>query len=79
MTTVRSIQPDDLVAFARIQGEGAEAFGAQLRSWLEEGGTRLDWCFVSDVDVLNRLMAAAMERARHSPGARPWHVWHYRY
>lgn len=33
---------------------------------------------LSDVDVENGPMSAAMERAGHSPNARPWHVWHYR-
>ena len=30
---------------------------------------------LSDVDVLNAPMLAAMERNGHVPGARPWHVW----
>lgn len=34
---------------------------------------------LSDVDTENLPMRAAMERAGHLPGVRPWHVWHYRY
>lgn len=34
---------------------------------------------LSDTDVLNAPMIAAFERAGHRAGARPWHVWHYRY
>ncbi|HUG48826.1 MAG TPA: GNAT family N-acetyltransferase [Candidatus Limnocylindria bacterium] len=34
---------------------------------------------LSDVDVLNLPMRAAMERAGHRSGVRPWHVWHYRF
>jgi RimJ/RimL family protein N-acetyltransferase len=34
---------------------------------------------LSDVDVLNKPMCAALERAGHRHGVRPWHVWHYRY
>lgn len=34
---------------------------------------------LSDADVLNEPMGAAFERAGHRRGARPWHVWHYRY
>jgi GNAT superfamily N-acetyltransferase len=30
----------------------------------------------SDVDTLNTPMLAAMERAGHHTGVRPWHVWH---
>ena len=33
---------------------------------------------LSDVDTENAPMLAAMRRAGHDPGARPWHVWHYR-
>ena len=33
---------------------------------------------LSDVDVRNAPMIAAMERAGHRRGERPWHVWHYR-
>ena len=33
---------------------------------------------LSDVDVENAPMRAAMVRARHLEGRRPWHVWHYR-
>ncbi len=34
---------------------------------------------LSDVDTENLPMRAAMERAGHLPGVRPWHVWHYRF
>lgn len=30
----------------------------------------------SDVDTLNAPMLAAMERAGHHTGVRPWHIWH---
>jgi RimJ/RimL family protein N-acetyltransferase len=33
---------------------------------------------LSDVDVVNLPMMAAMRRAGHSENARPWHVWAYR-
>ena len=33
---------------------------------------------LSDVDVENRPMSAALERAGYSSSARAWHVWHYR-
>lgn len=33
---------------------------------------------LSDVDVENAPMVAAMERAGHRTDLRPWHVWHYR-
>jgi ribosomal protein S18 acetylase RimI-like enzyme len=33
---------------------------------------------LSDVDVENRPMQAAMERAAHHAAATPWHVHHYR-
>lgn len=33
---------------------------------------------LSDVDVGNGPMIAALERAGHRRGERPWHVWHYR-
>ena len=33
---------------------------------------------LSDVDVDNAPMMAAMLRAGHSPTAREWHIWHYR-
>ncbi|RPI25419.1 MAG: GNAT family N-acetyltransferase, partial [Actinobacteria bacterium] len=33
---------------------------------------------LSDVDVLNEPMMAAMRRAGHRDDARPWHVWAYR-
>lgn len=33
---------------------------------------------LSDVDVENAPMLAAMERNDHRPGVRPWHVWAYR-
>ena len=33
---------------------------------------------LSDVDVENGPMLAAMERAGHEAGVRPWHIWHYR-
>lgn len=33
---------------------------------------------LSDVDVENAPMLAAMERNGHLPGVRPWHVWAYR-
>jgi len=33
---------------------------------------------LSDVDVENAPMLAAMERNDHRPGIRPWHVWAYR-
>ena len=33
---------------------------------------------LSDVDVTNTPMMAAMRRAGHSEDARPWHVWAYR-
>ncbi len=33
---------------------------------------------LSDVDVDNAPMLAAMERNDHRPGVRPWHVWAYR-
>lgn len=32
---------------------------------------------LSDVDTLNAPMMAAMERAGHHAGARPWHIWHH--
>ena len=32
---------------------------------------------LSDVDVQNTPMLAAMERAGHHAGVRPWHVWHH--
>jgi ribosomal protein S18 acetylase RimI-like enzyme len=34
---------------------------------------------LSDVDVENDPMRAAMEQAGHLPGIRPWHVWHLRF
>jgi len=34
---------------------------------------------LSDTDVMNTPMIAAFERAAHRAGARPWHIWHYRY
>jgi ribosomal protein S18 acetylase RimI-like enzyme len=34
---------------------------------------------LSDVDVRNAPMLAAMERAGHHAGVRPWHIWHYRW
>ena len=33
---------------------------------------------LSDVDVVNEPMRAAMRRAGHRTDLRPWHVWHYR-
>lgn len=33
---------------------------------------------LSDVDVVNEPMLAAMRRAGHRNDLRPWHVWHYR-
>jgi len=33
---------------------------------------------LSDLDTENAPMIAAMERAGHRTGQRPWHVWHYR-
>lgn len=33
---------------------------------------------LSDVDVLNAPMIAALERSGHRREERPWHVWHYR-
>lgn len=33
---------------------------------------------LSDVDVENQPMLAAMERCGHRGRATPWHVWHYR-
>jgi len=33
---------------------------------------------LSDVDVVNEPMLAAMRRAGHRTDLRPWHVWHYR-
>jgi GNAT superfamily N-acetyltransferase len=33
---------------------------------------------LSDVDVENASMVAAMRRAGHRSDLRPWHVWHYR-
>ena len=33
---------------------------------------------LSDVDVHNAPMIAALERAGHRTYLRPWHVWHYR-
>ncbi len=33
---------------------------------------------LSDADVDNGPMLAALRRAGHDPSARPWHVWHYR-
>lgn len=33
---------------------------------------------LSDVDTGNHPMAAALVRAGHHPGRRPWHVWHHR-
>ncbi|MGH9244494.1 MAG: GNAT family N-acetyltransferase [Acidimicrobiales bacterium] len=33
---------------------------------------------LSDVDTENHPMRAAMERAGHHPGRRPWHIWHHR-
>jgi RimJ/RimL family protein N-acetyltransferase len=33
---------------------------------------------LSDVDVENAPMIAAMERAGHRTELRPWHIWHYR-
>jgi RimJ/RimL family protein N-acetyltransferase len=33
---------------------------------------------LSDVDVENRPMLAAMERCGHPAAATPWHIWHYR-
>lgn len=32
---------------------------------------------LSDVDTENTPMLAAMERAGHHAGVRPWHVWHH--
>jgi RimJ/RimL family protein N-acetyltransferase len=32
---------------------------------------------LSDVDTLNTPMMAAMERAGHHAGVRPWHIWHH--
>jgi RimJ/RimL family protein N-acetyltransferase len=32
---------------------------------------------LSDVDTLNAPMMAAMERAGHHAGVRPWHIWHH--
>ena len=32
---------------------------------------------LSDVDTLNTPTIAAMERAGHHAGVRPWHVWHH--
>jgi ribosomal protein S18 acetylase RimI-like enzyme len=40
--------------------------------------TRGHRSILSDVDTLNAPMLAAMERADHRPGVRPWHVWSYR-
>lgn len=34
---------------------------------------------LSDADVLNAPMGAALERAGHRRGVRRWHIWHYRY
>ena len=39
---------------------------------------RGDLSMLSDVDMLNATMLAAMERAGHLRGIRPWHVWAYR-
>jgi GNAT superfamily N-acetyltransferase len=39
---------------------------------------RGDLSMLSDVDMLNAPMLAAMERAGHLRGIRPWHVWAYR-
>lgn len=33
---------------------------------------------LSDVDVKNEPMIAALVRAGHRPDRRPWHIWHYR-
>jgi ribosomal protein S18 acetylase RimI-like enzyme len=41
---------------------------------IERGFDRI----LSDVDVENPPMMAAMERAGHHADATPWHVWHYR-
>lgn len=32
---------------------------------------------LSDVDTENAPMMAAMERAEHHAGVRPWHIWHH--
>jgi hypothetical protein len=32
---------------------------------------------LSDVDIENTPMMAAMERAGHHADVRPWHIWHH--
>ena len=49
-----------------------------LRAVNVEARRRGFTAILSDVDVENGAMSAALTRAGHSPDARDWHVWHYR-
>jgi ribosomal protein S18 acetylase RimI-like enzyme len=58
----------------RGHGHVSELLAAADRAARERGFA----AGLSDVDVENAPMIAAMERAGHRSDLRPWHVWHYR-
>jgi ribosomal protein S18 acetylase RimI-like enzyme len=58
----------------RGNGYGLDLLAAGMRAARERGFRAM----LNDVDVENRPMLGAFERAGHSTSARAWHVWHYR-
>jgi ribosomal protein S18 acetylase RimI-like enzyme len=63
-----------VVPEARGQGLVTELLRAANRAAIARGYEEM----ISDVDVRNPPMLAAMERAGHLASATPWHVWHHR-
>jgi diamine N-acetyltransferase len=58
----------------RGHGRVTDLLAAANRAARDRGYVRM----LSDVDTENAPMLAAMERARHRPDRRRWHVWHDR-
>ncbi|HSH21975.1 MAG TPA: hypothetical protein VK992_05150 [Candidatus Caenarcaniphilales bacterium] len=65
MIETRPVTADEIELLAGTGTQDGRAFAAQLREMLDEGTTRLDWCFLamSDGEPVARVCFAADERA----------------
>jgi ribosomal protein S18 acetylase RimI-like enzyme len=66
---VRTARIDELDAISRIATDDAGKFAGQVRSMLDEGTTKLDWCFLVAVDslVVARVAFAFDEPPANAP------------
>ncbi|CAN5583348.1 hypothetical protein BH23CHL6_BH23CHL6_00410 [soil metagenome] len=69
MTEIRSLRIDELDAFAATGVDDGSEFAAKLRSMLEDGTTRPEWCFLALID--GRPIARACFALDEPPAAAP--------